>query len=621
MGILINCQSITKSYASRPLFRELSFAIEDGEQLGLIGPNGAGKSTLLKILAGITEPDAGSLAIRKNLRVAYLAQHQKYEPGPSIVDLVTKETQDESFSEHERAAAIDSTLALIGFPDKNAEAAKLSGGWQKRLALACALVKKPDLLLLDEPTNHLDLEGVLWLEAFLKKIASQKQRTMSFVLISHDRAFLEGVCTGVMELNPRFPQGFIKSKGNYTAYLLAKQEMEAQQAHLEAALASQMRREMEWLSRGARARQTKSKHRIEGAGKLMDELAEVKQRNAMASKMGVEFEATNRKTKELLSAKDVSKSFDDRVLFKDLELVLRQGIRIGLVGRNGSGKTTLLKVLLGKENATTGTVKRADGLKMVWFDQNRNQIDQKLTLKQALCQAGEDAVVYQGRSIHVATWAKRFLFDPQQLAMPVSYLSGGEQARILIANLMLQPADILILDEPTNDLDIPSLEVLQESLEEFPGAIILVTHDRMMLDTVSNCILALDGTGGADFFADFDQCKYIFEKQKKSKTDKSDKSEKSQDNKVIDQPKSESARPQRTLNNLSGSQKKDLAELPEKIEQAEARLEAIVKEMHDPKVTSNFVRLQELAKEEEKQRKLLEALFERWQELEMLQNN
>lgn len=615
MGILINCQSITKSYASRPLFRELSFAIEDGEQLGLIGPNGAGKSTLLKILAGLTEPDTGSLATRKNLRVAYLAQHQKYEPGPSILDLVTKEAECEEFKDHERAAAIDSTLSLIGFPDKNAPAASLSGGWQKRLALACELVKKPDLLLLDEPTNHLDLEGVLWLESFLKRISSQTKRTMSFVLISHDRAFLEGVCTSVMELNPRFPQGFIKSKGNYSAYLLARQEMEAQQAHLEAALASQMRREMEWLSRGARARQTKSKHRIEGAGKLMEELAEVKQRNAMASKMGVEFEATNRKTKELLSTKDVSKSFAERVLFKDLELVLRQGVRVGLVGRNGSGKTTLLKILLGQENATTGTVKRADGLKMVWFDQNRNQVDQNQTLKQALCQQGEDSVVYQGRSIHVATWAKRFLFDTQQLAMPVSYLSGGEQARILIANLMLQPADILVLDEPTNDLDIPSLEVLQESLEEFPGAIILVTHDRMMLDTVSNCILALDGAGGADFFADFDQCKHIFEK-----TDKSNKSDNYSDSKDAEQAK-QKGKPQRASNSLTGSQKKDLAALPEKIEAAEARLEAICKEMQDPKVTSNFVRLQELANEEEQQKQLLESLFERWQELESLQQS
>lgn len=607
MGILINCQSITKSYASRPLFSDLSFAIEDGEQLGLIGPNGAGKSTLLKILAAISEPDQGTLATRKNLRVSYLSQHQKYEPGPSILDIVTSEAQKVPFSDHERAAAIDSTLSLIGFPDRNLEAARLSGGWQKRLALACALVCRPELLLLDEPTNHLDLEGVLWLESFLKKLSTAKQK-MSFVLVSHDRAFSEGVCNSVMELNPRFPQGYVKSKGNYSAFLIARQEMEAQQAHLEAALASQVRREVEWLSRGARARQTKSKHRIEGAGKLMDELSEVKQRNAMASKMGVEFEATNRKTKELLSAKNISKSFGQRVLFRDLELVLRQGIRIGLVGKNGSGKTTLLKVLLGKEDSSSGTIKRADGIKMVWFDQNRNQVDQEQTLKQALCPAGGDSVVYQGRSVHVATWAKRFLFDTKQLAMPVSYLSGGEQARILIANLMLQPADILILDEPTNDLDIPSLEVLQESLEEFPGAIILVSHDRMMLDTVSNCILALDGTGGADYYADLDQCRFIFENEPQNNSESS--KEKSD--------KSKPAKSAKSASGLTGSQKKDLAALPGKIEETEARIEAIAKEMHDPKVASNFVRLQELTQEEAEQKNLLESLFERWQELELI---
>jgi ATP-binding cassette subfamily F protein uup len=599
MGILVSCQSIGKSYSSRPLFADISFGIEEGDRLGLIGPNGAGKSTLLKILCGLTSADQGQVVTRKRLRVAYVEQDESFPPDDTIEAIVERAAIDAPFEDHERRASVDSTLTRVGFPDKQAKAGTLSGGWRKRLALACALVQEPELLLMDEPTNHLDLEGVLWLEAFLKSTR------LSFVLVTHDRAFLETVANRVIELNPTYPQGFLSVKGNYSQFLLAREEQLSAQANLQQALASKVRREIAWLQRGARARQTKSRGRIQEAGRLIEELSEVKQRNALkAAAIEIGFDASGRKAKELIAVKDLGHSFTDRKLINSLTFTLCPGAKLGLVGRNGSGKTTLLKLVIGDLNVEKGVVKRASDLKIVWFDQNRQQLDQTKTLRQSLA-AESDSVVYRGRSLHITTWAKKFLFRVDQLDMPVSYLSGGEQARILIANLMLQPADVLILDEPTNDLDIPSLEVLEESLDEFPGAIILVTHDRMMLDSVSNRILALDGNGGTDFYADYEQCEQALERianQTGSKPRNGNDDTKSARTKEKAQ--------------LSTAEKRDLAAMPEKIEQAEAKVAAIEKEMGLPIVARNHVKLQELMKRKEEAQAELEKLYTRWEKLE-----
>lgn len=602
MGILISCQSISKYYSSRPLFRDLSFGVEEKERLGLIGPNGAGKSTLLKVLAGQVEPDEGSLAMRKNLRVAYVPQDENFADEQSIREIVTAAAMSVPFIDHEREAAIDSTLTKIGFPDREVPAGKLSGGWKKRLALACGLVTKPDLLLIDEPTNHLDLEGVLWLEGFLKSYDA------SFILISHDRAFIESVVTRVMELNPRYPEGFLSVKGVYSDFLAAREEKLAEQMNLQAALASQVRREIAWLQRGARARQTKAKGRIQEAEKLIDELAEVKRRNQLNTEMGVSFDASGRQTKVMLSAKGIAKSFGDKKLFSGLDITLGPGSRLGLVGRNGSGKTTLLNILIGKGSPDVGQVKRADDLKIVWFDQTRAQLDKTKSLKDALSPTG-DSVTYRGRLIHIATWAKRFLFQVDQLQMPISYLSGGEQARILIANLMLQPADILILDEPTNDLDIPSLEVLEDSLSDFPGAIVLVTHDRMMLDTVSNRVLGLDGRGKAAYFADYEQ--WI---QHSSREDAALQSVTGSSGTAVDKTADKNSG--RRRQGLSTSEKRDLEAIPERIEEQEKLIAAIAAKMSDPAVSANFTRLQEIMKEQEQAQSELERLFSRWEDLE-----
>ncbi|HEY9714085.1 MAG TPA: ABC-F family ATP-binding cassette domain-containing protein, partial [Chroococcales cyanobacterium] len=403
MGILISCQAIRKSYSSRPLFDELTFGINDDEKVGLIGPNGSGKSTLLKIMGGLVQPDEGSVVSRKKLRCAFVPQDEKFAAAASIEAIVTEAAQKAEFEDYERSASIDSTLNKLGFPDRQADAGSLSGGWRKRLSLACALVQQPELLLLDEPTNHLDLEGVLWLEAFLKSAG------FAFVVVSHDRAFLEGITNRMIELNPTYPQGYLSARGNYSAFLTAREEQLTSQAHQQRALASQVRREIAWLQRGARARQTKSRGRIQEAGKLMEDLADIKQRNAMNTSMDISFDASGRKTKELISAKGLNKGFSGRTLIDNLSFLLCPGTKLGLVGRNGSGKTTLLKLITGALEADKGTIKRAPDLKIVWFDQNREQLDQNKTLRESLCPSG-DSVVYRGRSLHVATWSKMFLF-------------------------------------------------------------------------------------------------------------------------------------------------------------------------------------------------------------------
>ncbi len=599
MGILVSCQSVGKSYSSRPLFKDISLGIEDGQRIGLIGPNGSGKSTLLKILAGLVESDKGEVVKRRNSRIVYMGQQDVFDPEKTIIQIVNDAASEIKFAEHEREASIDSTLTKIVFPDLEAKAGSLSGGWKKRLSLACALVKQPELLFLDEPTNHLDLEGVLWLENFLQTC------NFPFVLISHDRAFLENITNRIIELSVAYPQGFISINGNYSRFLQAREDQISAAQHLQQSLASKVRREIAWLQQGAKARQTKSRERIREAGKLIDQLADVKERNALSNaQIDIGFDASGRKTKELLTAKNISKSFSGHQLFSNLDLLLTSGSRLGLVGPNGSGKTTLLKLIVGQIEPDTGTIKKADNLKIVWFDQNREQLDLTKTLAKSLS-PDSDSVVYRGQNFHISTWAKKFLFRTDQLHLTINFLSGGERARIQIANLMRQSADILILDEPTNDLDIPSLEVLEDSLVEFPGAIIIVSHDRMLLSSVAKKILALNGFGKAEYFADYEQFEELAEfneivpDKRKQNTSKSTSSK-------------------HTRLGLSTSEKRELEGIHKKIEEAENIVNQIDTEMENPDIAGNYTRLQELVEKRATAQKKVEVLYSRWEKLELL---
>jgi ATP-binding cassette subfamily F protein uup len=495
VALLLNTNKVSKAFGVTPLFRNVSLSISEGDRLGLIGPNGSGKSTLLQILAGRIEPDSGDLVLRSGTKLVYVPQDPQFEPGDTIRSAMRRALSLAGVAESEWPAREAETMGRAGFRDFNAEAATLSGGWRKRLSIAEALVRKPDIVLLDEPTNHLDLAGIEWLEKSLQGAP------FACVVISHDRYFLENVPTRMAELNRVYPDGLFYVEGNYSGFLEQKAEFLHAQAKRQSALENRVRTEVEWLRRGPKARATKAKARIDNAGELIAELSDLKTRSQTAN-AGIDFAATGRKTKRLVHLEGVGFGYEGQALFENLDFTILSGMRVGLVGANGSGKTTLLQLLRGEIAPAVGKIERADALRIVYFDQRR-EINPELTLRRALA-PDSDSVIYRDRVIHVASWASRFLFANEQLDQPVSKLSGGERARVLIANLMLEPADLLLLDEPTNDLDIPTLEILEESLLEFEGALVLVTHDRYLLDRVSTIVLGLD-EGKAERFADYSQ--------------------------------------------------------------------------------------------------------------------
>lgn len=495
MSMLFNCQNLTKSYGRGVLFENLSLSISKGDRIGLVGLNGCGKSTLLKILAGIETLDSGELAPRRGITIGYVPQDCEFS------DISPKKVLQEALKNHveeyeaERLAKIQ--LDRFGFTGKEKSASKLSGGWKKRLYIAKELITSPDVLLLDEPTNHLDLEGIIWLEKFLT------QEAVTYLVVSHDRYFLQHVTNKIIEIDKVYPQGVMVIDGSYKNFLYHKQKFLEAQLEQERSLSGKARRETDWLRAGVKARTTKAKSRIDEANVLFERLVEVKKRNKQQHAK-IDFAATERETRKLVVAKNIAKEIEGKPLFKNLDFTLSPGSRIGLMGPNGCGKTTLLKIIAEEIESDTGTLKRAEDLKVVYFDQHRMKIPLDATLKEALS-PNSDYVFFRGHKIHINGWAKRFLFSPDLLQTPIAKLSGGERARITIAHLMLQPADILLLDEPTNDLDIPTLETLEESLKEFSGALVLISHDRCMLDRICNSIIAFKESNKTQIFSDYKQ--------------------------------------------------------------------------------------------------------------------
>jgi ATP-binding cassette subfamily F protein uup len=606
LATLLNGQGLTKSFGAAALFREIGFVVDEGDRIGLIGPNGSGKSTLLGVLAGEIEPDEGEVARRKLTRLSYVAQVSEFPARVTARDVVQQSLKQARIHESEWDGRTAETLGRAGFEDFDTEAQTYSGGWKKRLSIAQALAQHPDVLLLDEPTNHLDLAGIEWLEELLA--------TASFacVVVSHDRYFLENVATEMVELNKQYPQGLLRVHGNYSQFLEKKEEFLESQAKRQESLENRVKREMEWLRRGPKARTTKSKARIDSATGMIGELKEMKGR-AQVSSAGIDFSATERQTKRLVELKDVRYDIGERTLLDGLNFNVTAGMRVGLVGPNGSGKTTLLRLLLGQTEPNAGEIKLANMLRIVYFDQTR-MLNERVTLRRALAPES-DSVVYQDRVIHVASWASRFLFTGEQLNQPVERLSGGERARVLIANLMLQPADLLLLDEPTNDLDIPTLEILEESLLEYTGALVLVTHDRYMLDRISNVVLGLDGMGNAERFADYSQWELWQEKQKQAQTKASGATARSA---AAGQP----ANAEQESSALAGRKKlsyldaRDYATIESRIAAGEAVLAEKKAALEQTAVVTDAARLQQALAEVETAQNAVDALYARWAELE-----
>jgi ABC transport system ATP-binding/permease protein len=595
MTVILSAHSLFKSFGTQILFSNLSFTISQGERIGLVGPNGAGKSTLLKILVGSESPNQGHISRRQGLRVGYASQMPEFAPLP-LEEVLTREINHPDSTDALTRARI--LLSKAQFADPTQNASTLSGGWKKRLDIARAMMQEPDLLILDEPTNHLDLEGILWLEKFLLR------ERIPYVVVSHDRYFLDNVSNKVIELNRCYPQGLFISDGNMSAFMEHREAFLDGQAKQEKDLAAMVKSEVDWLRRSPKARTTKSQSRVDKAYQLMDELSEVKTRNKKP-KVDIEFSASERETRKLLTGKNLGKTLGGRTLFKGIDITLSPGTRLGIMGKNGTGKTTLLKILAGLIPQDAGTLKYAENLNLVYFDQHRELISPDITLREALSPTG-DRVNCRGQMIHVNGWAKKFLFSPDRLELRVRYLSGGERARLQIAKLMLQPADILFLDEPTNDLDIETLEVIEENLTEFPGAVVLISHDRCLVDRVCNQILGLDMSLEQQYFADYRQWEKAFSEGSSRK-----ESQKSS----LEQKTLSSSTSLTKLKKLSYKEQKELEGMESTVMLLEAEIDTLHMKTEDPALQQDAQKSLEAYQLLGEAQQKLEVLYTRWQHL------
>ena len=605
MPPILIAENISKRFGAIPLFDNISCAVHDGDRIGLIGPNGAGKSTLLAILGAEQRPGAGEISFRKGVRIGYVHQISDFAAEITVRQVVEAALERAAIPATAREQRLRETLGRAGFTESNTsgnpgmdrEAASLSGGWRKRLAIAEALVTDPQVLLLDEPTNHLDLDGIEWLEGLLRAAS------FALVVVTHDRYFLENVATQIIELNRIYSDGLLRVKGNYSKFLEDRQRYVEWQQRAQESLRNRVQIEMEWLRRGPKARSTKAKARIDNANSLISELHDSESRSRIAA-VGITFDATGRQTKRLIEVENATVTLGDREILRDVSLILTNGLKLGLAGANGSGKTTLLRAITGEVALSAGEVRRAPGLRIVYFSQMR-ELDTSLTLRRTLA-PDSDSVVYQDRVVHVAGYASRFLFTGEQLNQPVERLSGGERARVLIARLMLQPADVLILDEPTNDLDIPTLEILEESLLEFPGALVLVTHDRYLLDRVTNAVLGLDGRGSARLFADYLQWETWRDQQARAVSSAGVKEE--------PHPAPAASSASRSRRKLSYMEQREYDTLEKRIDEADVRLRVAEQQIQnagvvDPEALTDALAELEAAKADH------HAVYERWVDL------
>ncbi len=481
---LINCKTLHLAFGDVALLDHVDFSVDSRERIALIGRNGAGKSSLLRILIGESAPDDGEVVREKGVRVASVQQEPSFEKGATVSSAVESGLaaedphDDESWRHAGRVTEVISRLGL----DADAMISSLSGGMKKRVALARALVSEPALLLLDEPTNHLDFDGIAWLEETLKGFGG------AVIAISHDRRFLETFASRIVELD----RGQLFSyPGSFAEYQRRKGEMMNAESLANARFDKLLKEEEIWIRKGVEARRTRNEGRV----RRLEELRRVRTaRRDVLGKVNLQLDAGERSGKIVAELTNVSKSFGNNVIIRDFSAILQRGDRIGLIGPNGAGKTTLIKLMLADLEPDSGTIKRGTQLQVAYFDQFREVLDDEASLSDVIS-PGSEFVEIAGARKHVISYLGDFLFPPQRARAKVKSLSGGERNRLLLARLFAKPANVLVLDEPTNDLDIETLELLESMLQEYPGTVILVSHDRAFLDNVVTQVFAFEGNG------------------------------------------------------------------------------------------------------------------------------
>jgi ATP-binding cassette subfamily F protein uup len=624
---LIKLESACLAYGHVPLLDKVELQIDPGERVCLVGRNGAGKSTLMRVMEGVAELDEGGIWKKPDLRVGILSQEVPQLDDLSVYDVVAGgldrmgkviaeyhhvlHEMETDFSEaiYSKLARlqddieandgwnleqrITSVITKLELPE-DALMGSLSGGFKRRVMLARALVLDPELLLLDEPTNHLDVEAIQWMEEFLLSFNG------AVLFITHDRTFLRHLATRIVELD----RGKITSwPGDYDTYLRTKEERAIIEEQQNALFDKRLAQEEVWIRQGIKARRTRNEGRVRDLEKLR------KVRSDRLNKLGnvnLQVESGTSSGKVVIEAENISKAFGDRVIVKSLTTKVMRGDRIGILGPNGVGKSTLLKMLLGELKPDTGSVKLGTKLSVAYFDQQRSILDPEKTVADNL-NFGSDTITINGKSRHVMSYLQDFLFPPARVRSPVKSLSGGERNRLLLARLFIQPANLLVMDEPTNDLDVETLELLEELLCNYDGTLILVSHDRTFLDNVVTSTLAFEGNGEVyEYVGGYEDW------LRQSRKNKSQPGAKKQLNKEIKETKKDST----TKAKLSYNDQRELDGLPKKIETLEAEQTKLQNDMaaegfykkEKSDVDKVLARLSELEKE-------LETVYQRWEEL------
>lgn len=601
---LIKLENIQKRIGNRELFQGIDLTVHKGDKIGLIGPNGAGKSTLLKIIADVTDYETGEIDIAKGVRISYLPQTEQFDETKSLIDVVIESMDDMPLDFDEKRTKAVFALNKVGFAEdiEQTKVSEISGGWRKRLAIACATAQEAELVLLDEPTNHLDLDGILDLEQTLKAAE------FGFIVISHDRRFLHNITSKTMEINAIYPRGFFKQDLPYEDFMKKREEYFANEQSTRDSLKARLKIEQEWMSRGAKARTTKQEARIDSYYEMQDQLKDLNKRLSMkrSQERSFEFASTDRKTKRLITLNNISKKFGSKTVLHKFNLNLGPKTCIGLLGRNGAGKSTLQNIIAKKLAPDTGTVKYVDNLKVSIFDQARKDLALTLTPRVLFC-GSADSVIFQDRLVHINVWMKYLQLRHDQVDTPIKNLSGGEQARLNLGLIMLERSDVLLLDEPTNDLDIESLNMLEKALQTFPGAIILISHDRKLVEAVSTSILGFTENANLQDFADVEQWQnHMNGITKDVEVKKTETKEVKEDYRNRDPKK------------ISFKDKYEYENMEETIANLESELEEL---QANPVDSTNFEEFQAYCDKMGEVQATLDAKYTRWSELEELINS